>query len=45
MLAKPFACQEILVPQANQKVVDEHLADEAILAFAELNLRDFVSGL
>lgn len=45
MLAKVFACQEIVIPQANSKIVDGHLADEAILDFAELNLRAFVSGL
>jgi len=45
MLAKPFACQEIVIPQANNKIVDGHLADEDILAFAELNLRTFISGL
>jgi len=45
MLAKPFACQEIVVPQANAKIVDGHLADEAILDFAELNLKAFVANL
>ena len=45
MLAKVFACQEIVVPQANAKIVDGHLADEAILAFAELNLRAFVETI
>ncbi len=45
MLAKPFACQEIVIPQANTKVVDGHLADETILDFAELNLRTFVAEL
>ena len=44
MLARPFACQEIVIPQANAKVVDGHLADEAILAFAELNLKAFVAS-
>jgi chromate reductase len=39
MLARPFACQEIVIPQANTKIVDGHLADEAILEFAERNLR------
>ncbi|MEM5470302.1 NAD(P)H-dependent oxidoreductase [Hoeflea sp. AS60] len=45
MLAKTFACQEIVVPQANTKVVDGHLADETILDFAELNLRAFIADL
>lgn len=45
MLAKPFACQEIVIPQANNKIVDGLLADEAILDFAELNLRAFVTSL
>jgi chromate reductase len=44
MLARPFACQEIVIPQANTKIVDGHLADEAILEFAERNLRAFVSS-
>lgn len=45
MLAHVFVCQEIIVPQANQKVADGLLADETILDFAEQNLRDFVSSL
>lgn len=45
MLARPFACQEIVIPQANAKVVDGYLADEAILAFAELNLKAFIASL
>ena len=45
MLARPFACQEIVIPQANAKVVDGHLADEAILVFAELNLKAFIASL
>ena len=45
MLARPFACQEIVIPQANAKVVDGHLADEAILAFTELNLKAFIASL
>ena len=44
LLARPFACQEIVIPQANAKVVDGHLADEAILAFAELNLKAFIAS-
>jgi chromate reductase len=44
MLARPFACQEIVIPQANAKIADGHLADEAILDFAELNMRAFVSS-
>lgn len=45
MLARPFACQEIVIPHANAKIADGHLADKAILEFAELNLRAFVSSL
>jgi chromate reductase, NAD(P)H dehydrogenase (quinone) len=45
MLARPFAGQEIVIPQANAKIVDGHLADKTILEFAELNLRAFVSSL
>ncbi|WP_417408754.1 NADPH-dependent FMN reductase [Hoeflea sp.] len=45
MLARPFACQEIVIPQANAKIADGYLADKAILEFAELNLRAFVSSL
>jgi chromate reductase len=44
MLARPFACQEIVIPQANAKIAEGHLADEAILDFAELNMRAFVSS-
>ncbi|GAB5464016.1 NADPH-dependent FMN reductase [Hoeflea alexandrii] len=44
MLARPFACQEIVIPQANAKITDGHLTDEAILDFAELNMRAFVSS-
>lgn len=45
MLAKVFVCQEIIVPQANQKVADGLLVDQAILDFAEQGLREFVSSL
>lgn len=45
MLAKLFACQEIVVPQASTKIVDGELADEAIPAFAELNLRAFAETI
>jgi chromate reductase len=44
MLARPFACQEIVIPQANAKIADGNLADETILDFAELNMRAFVSS-
>ncbi|MBV6648785.1 MAG: NAD(P)H-dependent oxidoreductase [Hoeflea sp.] len=44
MLARPFACQEIVIPQANAKITDGHLTDEAILDFAELNMRAFVAS-
>jgi chromate reductase, NAD(P)H dehydrogenase (quinone) len=45
MLAEVFPCKEILVPMANQKVVDGIFTDEAILAFAEENLSAFVASL
>jgi chromate reductase len=45
MLAEVFPCKEILVPNANQKVVDGKLADETILAFAEENLTGFIARL
>jgi chromate reductase len=45
MLAEVFPCREILVPMANQKVVDGKLADEAILNFAEENLSAFLKRL
>jgi chromate reductase len=44
MLAAVFPWQEVIVPQANAKIADGHLADEAILDFAELNMRAFVSS-
>jgi chromate reductase len=42
--SRPFACQEIVIPQANAKIADGNLADETILDFAELNMRAFVSS-
>lgn len=45
MLAKVFACPEIVVPMANDKVEDGMLADETILAFAEEKLRAFIASL
>jgi chromate reductase len=45
MLAEVFPCKEILVPMANQKVVDGRLADDAILAFAEENLTAFLARI
>lgn len=45
MLAEVFPCKEIVVPNANQKVVDGKLADETILAFADENLTAFLKRL
>lgn len=45
MLARPFPCQEIVIPQVNAKITDSHLADETILKFSELNIRSFISSL
>jgi chromate reductase, NAD(P)H dehydrogenase (quinone) len=45
MLSGVFASREIIVPFANDKVVDGLLTDEVILEFAEDRLRAFVSSL
>ena len=45
MLAEVFPCKEILVPMANQKVVDGRFADEDILKFAEENLTAFLARI
>lgn len=45
MLAKVFACPEIVVPDANGKVVDGYLRDKDIVAFAEGKLREFVGTI
>lgn len=45
MLARPFAWQEIVIPQANAKVKDGVMADEAIVEFASGALKAFVSQL
>jgi chromate reductase len=45
MLAEVFPCKEVLVPMANQKVVDGLLADAAILDFADENLSAFIARL
>ena len=45
MLAEVFPCKEILVPMANQKVVEGRLADEEILKFADENLTAFLARL
>ena len=45
MLARPFPCQEIVIPQANAKVTEGNLADETILEFTEFNIHAFVSSL
>ncbi|WP_417670349.1 NADPH-dependent FMN reductase [Roseibium sp.] len=43
MLARVFPCQEIVVPQASQKIADGHLQDEQILDFAETTLTAFLA--
>ena len=45
MLAEVFPCKEILVPNANAKVVDGRFTDEAILNFADENLTAFLARL
>jgi chromate reductase len=45
MLAEIFPCKEILVPNANARVVDGKLADEAILSFADENLTAFLARI
>jgi chromate reductase, NAD(P)H dehydrogenase (quinone) len=45
MLAEVFPCKEILVPNANKKVEDGKLIDEAILAFADENLSAFIARM
>ncbi|MBP1845770.1 chromate reductase [Rhizobium petrolearium] len=45
MLAKVFACPEIVVPMANDKVENGLLTDERILTFAEEQLRAFMTTL
>lgn len=45
VLARVFLCPEIVVSMANEKVSDGHLTDEKILAFAEENLRAFLTSL
>ncbi|MGP1356943.1 NADPH-dependent FMN reductase [Roseicyclus sp.] len=45
MLAEVFAAKEIVVPFANQKVVDGVFQDEAILGFAEETLVAFLARI
>jgi chromate reductase len=45
MLAEVYTCMEVVVPQANTKVVDGHLNDDTVLDFAEENLRGFIDTL
>jgi chromate reductase len=45
MLGEVFVCKEIVIPNANTKVENGILMDEAILGFAEENLRAFVRSL
>jgi chromate reductase len=45
MLAQVFPCKEVVVPMANQKVVDGRFTDDAILDFAEETLTAFVATL
>ncbi|WP_193369669.1 hypothetical protein [Pelagibius marinus] len=45
MLAEVFVCREIVVTDANSKVVDDVRVDDVILDFAEANLRRFLDRL
>jgi chromate reductase len=45
VLAQVFVCPEIVVPMANDKIVDGEFADETTIAFAEEKLRVFLSRL
>jgi chromate reductase len=45
VLAQPFAWQEIVVPQANDKMKDGVLADQAILDFVRTALEAFLASL
>lgn len=44
MLAQVYACPEIVVPMANDKVKEGIFSDERILSFAEEQLRAFVGS-
>ena len=45
MLAEVHTCKEVVVAHANAKIEQGMLNDEAVLAFAEDNIRDFVDSL
>ena len=45
MLAEVWTCKEIVIPMAPAKVVDDVLADEAVLSFAAEQLSGFVAKL
>lgn len=45
MLARVFVCPEIVIPQANQKVVDGYLHDDSVISFTEDKLRLFIASL
>ncbi|GAB4511841.1 MAG: NADPH-dependent FMN reductase [Roseibium sp.] len=45
MMAAVFPWQEVIVPQAGQKVVDGVLADDQVLDFAMEALEAFIAGL
>lgn len=45
MLAKTFACKEVIVPSANASVTDGVFENAAVLDFAEANLADFLATL
>ena len=45
MLAKVYTTKEVIVPEANRKVVDGVFTDETNIAFAETGLRDFIGTL
>jgi chromate reductase, NAD(P)H dehydrogenase (quinone) len=45
MLAEVFPCKEILVPMANQKVIDGTFSDEDTLRFADETLSTFLTRI
>lgn len=45
MLGEVFVCKEIVVPNANAKIQDGVLMDDAVLDFAEENLRRFLRAI
>lgn len=45
MLAEVYPCPEIVIPNANQKIADGKLSDDAFLSFAMPKLRAFIEAL